>query len=121
VQDGTNGRCDISAVEVRGGDLIEEGLENVMVLTVDQENIDRDVAKTAGRGNASETTTNDHDARANRAGGSELVELHRSPSGATRARLVPCKSCAVRSGFALSLEVHEVLRFAGFSMGSRRL
>ena len=62
-KDPANGRCDIPGRQRRGCDLVQQGLKQMVVLTVDERNTRRSAGKTARDGEPAESTAEDDDVR----------------------------------------------------------
>jgi hypothetical protein len=59
-QDSPNRPCDITRIQCGGRNLVEQGLEQVMVSAIDQCDPHRRLAERTGRGQAAEPAANDH-------------------------------------------------------------
>jgi len=58
-----DGHRDVGRVQRGGRDLVKEGLEEMVIAAVQERHLDGRLAERAGRGQASEPTSNDDDMR----------------------------------------------------------
>jgi hypothetical protein len=67
-QDPADWRCDVARRQPRGGHLVEQHLEQMVVLAVDQGDADRLAAQRLGGGETAEAAADDHDMGRGRVG-----------------------------------------------------